>query len=122
MWLLSACDHVDLCTVSVSVPHLVDPTPPTPGAVSVTFLNTMVHYEEEDILVEWHGFKDAESGVESFYLGIGSIPHSQDAMEFGAVAGSSHFLTSKDVWLEDGKWYYFQIKVCFTFPLFETDH
>ena len=109
-FLISACDHVNLCRVVVSKPLIMDSTPPIPGLVSVTFMNCLSSHNG-NILVEWHGFIDPESGVELYQLGIGSLPLSQDSMAFKIVSGSSYVLQAENVGMEDGKHYYFQIKV-----------
>ena len=101
---------MDLCTVSVAQPLVIDSSPPTPGHVSVSFLNFLKN-TTNDVLVEWSGFTDPESGVEYFYLGVGSTPHNQETMVFTPVTASSHILNIKDTQLEDGKLYYFLIKV-----------
>ena len=88
---------------------MVDSTPPTPGQVSVNFFNIKAT-EEEDIVVHWDGFNDKESGILGYELAVGTLPSSQDMIPFSTISGSVTFLDGNGK-LEDGKYYYFQIKV-----------
>ena len=109
-FILAACDHVGLCTVVSSQPTMVDATPPTPGQVSVNFYNIQTRQEQEDIVVHWSGFDDKESGILRYALAVGTQTSTQDVMPFSPVSGLVTFVDGKGK-LEDGKYYYFQLKV-----------
>ena len=88
---------------------MVDSTPPVPGQVSVHFFNNAVR-DSHDIALQWKDFVDPESGIVGYEVGVGSAPGSQDVSVFSPATGSNHIFDD-DSSMQDGKYYYFQIKV-----------
>lgn len=79
---VTACDHVGLCTTSVSHPVVVDGSPPTKGHVSVKQVNRndASGSDADDLVVQvcWTPFTDDDSGIASYELGFGSEPNYGD--------------------------------------------
>ena len=98
---------------------MVDATPPTPGHVSVNFYNIKTT-TEEDIVVHWEGFDDKESGIMGYDLAVGTLTSTQDVIPFSPVHGLVTFVDGEGK-LEDGKYYYFQIKVIIVYALLKQD-
>jgi hypothetical protein len=88
---------------------MVDSTPPVPGQVSVHFFNNAI-LPSHDVVVQWKDFIDPESGIVGYEVGVGSTSGSQDVSLFTPVSGSNHIFDDVSS-MQDGKYYYFQIKV-----------
>ena len=88
---------------------MVDSTPPVPGQVSVYFFHNAIS-ASHDVVVQWKAFTDPESGIVGYEVGVGSAPGSQDVSVFSPATGSNHMFDDASS-MQDGKYYYFQIKV-----------
>ena len=99
-----ACDHVGLCAVSSSRAILIDSTRPTGGQVFV------FEYEGQ-LVIEWKDFEDNESGIKHYEFGVGTYSSGQDVMPFHTVTTSGYTSIDDMTPFQDGKQYYFQIKV-----------
>ena len=74
---VTACDHVKLCTTSVSHAVTIDGSPPVAGFVTVK----RVAREKTSVTVVevcWTPFTDAHSGIATYTVGIGTEPKYSD--------------------------------------------
>ena len=88
---------------------MVDSSPPVHGKVTVSNFNTKLK-EDHDLLINWDGIKDKESGIASYEFGIGSLPFAADVVPFMHASSSVTYFNGKDQ-LIDGNKYYFLVKV-----------
>ena len=105
------CDHVGLCAISSSHAILIDSTRPTGGQVYV------FEYDGQ-IVIEWKDFEDKESGIEHYEIGVGTYSSGQDVMPFHNIGSSTYTSINDMSAYQDGKEYYFQIKVRFAFKVY----
>ncbi len=114
----TACDHVSLCTVASSLPVMVDVTPPLAGSVTAApprgpgaggRVAAGAGTGAGDVLVQYGGFEDPESGVRGYQVAVGRHAHSHEVLAFSPVTG---FLTLLPRGLmADGGEYYVHVRV-----------
>lgn len=80
---VSACNMARLCTTISTRPLTVDSSRPTQGGLSypITWSLSKDIYE---ILVNWYGFSDDESGISHYYLTVGKT-YSDSKLSGGAL-------------------------------------
>lgn len=93
-------------------PLIVDSTPPSSGLVFINHGQKNIAYVSSSVCtVSIQGFKDNESGIAHFEIGLGSNKDAND-IEAGLVHISDHFNLQLSDSLHDGHQYYVTVKVC----------
>lgn len=91
---------------------VVDSTPPIMGEITHVEnppLEESSQFTSSEISVEWDGFLDKESGVQKYYLCIGTQPGGCNVMNFTDVGNSTSY-SSRDLQLVQGETYFVSIK------------
>ena len=91
---------------------VVDSTPPIMGEITHVEnppLEESSQFTSSEISVEWSGFLDKESGVQKYYLCIGTQPGGCNVMNFTDVGNSTSY-SSRDLQLVQGETYFVSIK------------
>lgn len=115
MTIIRAENYVGLSTELDSDGFLVDSTPPLQGELIVnknlkpTLEETSEQFTHSIIAVQWNGFWDKESGVQIFYVCVGTKPGDCNSKNFTAVIGSTTY-TFHDLLLVQGETYFVSIK------------
>ena len=105
---VTAFDHVGHTTSVYSTPVTVDSSPPTAGVIQVVSAAMDRHNTNAELIVEWTGFSDADSGIARYEVGIGSEPGYGDFVDFADV-GLRNFL-EQSVHIPGGHHYYVSIR------------
>lgn len=81
--IVSACNMARLCTTISTQSLIVDSSRPTQGGLSypITWSLSKNSYE---ILINWYGFSDDESGISHYYLTVGKT-YSDSKLSGGAI-------------------------------------
>ncbi|XP_053396792.1 uncharacterized protein LOC123551182 [Mercenaria mercenaria] len=79
-----ATDHAGNSATSVSSEYIVDTSSPTRGRVqtqgSDMYHDKILYVTEDEIVVHLSGFKEEESGIDYFEIGLGSKPYLMDIL------------------------------------------
>ena len=110
---ISACcvNNANLASFSKSV-FIVDNTPPVQSGPVVTGISCdgALHYQSDDKSIEgsWPPFTDAESGIQRYYVAIGSQPYQDDIVGFENVYLATR-IKRTDLTLSQGVVYYITV-------------
>ena len=110
---ISACcvNNANLASSSKSV-FIVDNTPPVQSGPVVTGISCdgALHYQSDDKSIEgsWPPFTDAESGIQRYYVAIGSQPYKDDIVGFENVYLATR-IKRTDLTLSQGVVYYITV-------------
>ena len=110
---ISACcvNNANLASLSSSV-FIVDDTPPVQSGPVVTGISCdgALHYQSDDksIKVSWPSFTDPESGIERYYVAIGTQPYQDDIIGFENVYLATR-INKTDLTLSQGAVYYITV-------------
>ncbi|XP_062605213.1 uncharacterized protein LOC134267002 isoform X2 [Saccostrea cucullata] len=103
---VKACDHALNCIIGSSEPYIYDKTSPERGTITVGhYLNHRVYVDSSLLIVHCTGFKDPESGVMKFEIGIGSQNNSSDVISNSEFFQPHTEILTKGL-LHDGHMYY----------------
>ena len=110
---ISACcvNNANLASLSSSV-FIVDDTPPVQSGPVVTGISCdgALYYQSDDksIKVSWPSFTDPESGIERYYVAIGTQPYQDDIIGFENVYLATR-INKTDLTLSQGAVYYITV-------------
>ena len=104
-------NNANLACLSSSV-FIVDNTPPVQSGPVVTGISCdgALHYQSDDKSIEgsWPPFTDAESGIQRYYVAIGSQPYQDDIVGFENVYLATR-IKRTDLTLSQGVVYYITV-------------
>ena len=104
-------NNANLACLSSSV-FIVDNTPPVQSGPIVTGISCdgALHYQSDDKSIEgsWPPFTDAESGIQRYYVAIGSQPYQDDIVGFENVYLATR-IKRTDLTLSQGVVYYITV-------------
>ena len=104
-------NNANLARLSSSV-FIVDNTPPVQSGPVVTGISCdgALHYQSDDKSIEgsWPPFTDAESGIQRYYVAIGSQPYKDDIVGFENVYLATR-IKRTDLTLSQGVVYYITV-------------
>ena len=110
---ISACcvNNANLASLSGSV-FIVDNTPPVQSGPIVTGISFdgALHYQSDDKSIKgsWPSFTDLESGIERYYVAIGTQPYQDDIIGFENVYLATR-INKTDLTLSQGAVYYITV-------------
>ncbi|KAK7496778.1 hypothetical protein BaRGS_00011987, partial [Batillaria attramentaria] len=112
--LLKAINGAGLTTLTSSEPFIMDSSPPGPGRVWNSALNTSDHgtYSSDVGVyrVYWAGFSDPHSGLDYYRVGLGSQPGHTDIHPFVYVGLQTSYIWRRE--FEQGRKYHVTVEAC----------